>query len=524
MGQSEKGGIFTFAFVDKFKAKHHERRARRREAKLLRQSMGRRSLFQRDHDERSKHEHQEKPPHWNRHSLQHESQRRRSISKTHDTSLHRHTLHEHPGAASIKADAFSRLATAHATPKPKRSLDETLHFSFSGGGWLMVYMYGVCKALQEQKLEENSKFIGTSAGCLSIVSLVLGSDFDEICDSVINSYVPAAHGSWKGPFNMREYLVDAITRHANTDNIHKLEGKVTVVYTSLSAWASRRVSHFKNPVHMLHTMVASCCATPLVGMPFEHEGEYVIDGGLLDNQPLFEGIPTITVSPNVFSGADIRPSRYVPAWWSMYPPSQRDMQWLYDLGYEDALSWCIREGFPGSEDIVVPTKGANYDGQWKTVIGQVVGYRWVEDTVLAAVGLLHLSKKTTTYNFLRVEMMIWKLVAVVAAALDRVSLFWAILASGTLLALVMLDQHHTFEFMLVLAAHTCVGLMKCKNAYTHVNSSEQWRVLQASVMAMEKHSGANEHAHPTYEHALTREQHDVLVESSFIYRMSSSFV
>ncbi|RLN44510.1 hypothetical protein BBJ29_008014 [Phytophthora kernoviae] len=245
------------------------------------------------------------------------------------------------------------------TPKPKKLLDETLHFSFSGGGWLMVYMYGVAKALREQKLHDNAKFIGTSAGCLSIVSLVLDSDFDAICDSVINDYVPAAHATWKGPFNMREYLVDAITHHADVNNMDKLNDKVTVVYTSLSGWVSRRVSNFKNPIHLLYTMVASCCATPLVGLPFKHEGEYVIDGGLLDNQPLFDGISTITVSPNVFSDADIRPSRYVPAWWSMYPPSQRDMQWLYDLGYEDALSCNEVTRYVGGDDGAQCSAGGN---------------------------------------------------------------------------------------------------------------------------------------------------------------------
>ncbi|KAE9054529.1 hypothetical protein PF005_g32942, partial [Phytophthora fragariae] len=36
----------------------------------------------------------------------------------------------------------------------------------------MVYMYGVCKALRQLKVDERAKFIGTSAGCLSVVSLV----------------------------------------------------------------------------------------------------------------------------------------------------------------------------------------------------------------------------------------------------------------------------------------------------------------------------------------------------------------
>lgn len=169
---------------------------------------------------------------WGRHSLLIESRRCRSISKK------------------------PQLNVQPTTSKPSQSTDETLHFSFSGGGWLMIYMYGVCKALREQKVDDNAKFIGTSAGCLSIVSLVLKSNFDKICDSVINDYMTAAHANWKGPFKMRDYLIDAITRHGNVNNMDNLHGKVTVVYTSLSAWVTGRVTHFKNPVHLLQTMVA----------------------------------------------------------------------------------------------------------------------------------------------------------------------------------------------------------------------------------------------------------------------------
>ncbi|POM62450.1 Patatin-like phosphoLipase [Phytophthora palmivora] len=379
----------------------------------------------------------------------------------------------------------------------------------------MVYMYGVCKALREQKVDENAKFIGTSAGCLSIVSLVLSSDFDEICDSVVNDYVPSAHATWTGPFKMRDYLIDAITRHGNVNNMDKLHGKVTVVYTSLSAWVTRRVSHFKNPLHLLQTMVASCCATPLVGFPFLHEGEYVIDGGLLDNQPLFEeDVRTITVTPNVFAGADIKPSRYVPPWWSMYPPSQRDMQWLYDLGYEDGLSWCKCEGVPGSENIVVPTKAAEYDGEWKTVIGQVVGYRSIENLVLTVADLLLLSEESITCNFVRLELLLWKMTAIVAVVISRMTIIWSVLVSCMLMLLVLTSQHHTIEFILVLGGHLVLALVKIKNACSQIHSSEKWRLLQGAVIATES----------VKKHGLTPQQHGLLAKYSYIYRLSNLLV
>ncbi|GMF54226.1 unnamed protein product [Phytophthora fragariaefolia] len=435
-----------------------------------------------------------------RHNLRIDSHLHQAPILSPDTTFHLNTQHELPGPDMTAA-------------KAAQPCTEPLYFSFSGGGWLMVYMYGVCKALREQKVDENAKFIGTSAGCLSIVSLVLNSDFDEICDSVVNDYVPPARASWRGPFQMRDYLVDAVKRHGNVDNMHKLHGKVTIVYTSLSAWVTRRVSHFKNPLHLLQTMIASCCATPLVGLPFEHEGEYVIDGGLLDNQPLFgDGVCTITVTPNVFAdAADIRPSRYVPPWWSMYPPSQREMWWLYGLGYADGLSWCVRQGLPGSESIVVPTKAAEFKGEWKMIVGQLVGYRSVEDAVLAVAELLMLSEETITSNVIQLEIVLWRLVAVVAALLDWTTVFWAVLAAATLVGLTLLDQQFTLEFVVVLGSYLAVAVLKLKEVCWQVHSSSHWHELRLCLAAMET----------TCKVGLTLQQEALLAKWSFAFRFSS---
>ncbi|KAE8883007.1 hypothetical protein PF011_g30517 [Phytophthora fragariae] len=443
--QAEKSGVFALELVDRLKAKHHARKERKRLLRPWSQG-GRRSVLRwRRTDRRDLLRKLSEPR-----GLHFESRRCRLLRATYDTDTNVH--------------AQSRLEPSPDVA-PLESAQPPLHFSFSGGGWLMVYMYGVCKALRQLKVDERAKFIGTSAGCLSVVSLVLDSDFDAICDSVVHDYVPAARASWRGPFQMRDYLVDAVTRHANVDNIHKLHGKVTIVYTSLSAWATRRVSRFKNPVHLLQTMVASCCATPLVGLPFQHEGEYVVDGGLLDNQPLFEdGVRTITVTPNVFAAADIRPSRYVPPWWSMYPPTQREMRWLFALGYEDGLAWCVRRGLPGAEGVEVPTEAATYRGEWKTVVGQVAGYRSVEDAVLAVAGLLLLSEETVTSSVIRLEILLWRLVAVVAALLQWTTVLWAVLAAVTLMGLTLLGQHCTLEFVVVLGAHLTVAVLKLKEA------------------------------------------------------------
>lgn len=53
----------------------------------------------------------------------------------------------------------------------------------------------------------------------------------------------------------------------------------------------------------------------------------------------------MTISPLYASTASIRPSRYVPLSWIALPPNDTGaIDWLYDLGYRDALFWMSKEG------------------------------------------------------------------------------------------------------------------------------------------------------------------------------------
>lgn len=61
--------------------------------------------------------------------------------------------------------------------------------------------------------------------------------------------------------------------------------------------------------------------------------------------PFFQGLKTVTISPLYASTASIRPSRYVPLSWIALPPNDPGaIDWLYDLGYRDALFWMANEG------------------------------------------------------------------------------------------------------------------------------------------------------------------------------------
>ena len=57
----------------------------------------------------------------------------------------------------------------------------------------------------------------------------------------------------------------------------------------------------------------------------KYRGEWVCDGGLSDFKPVIDA-DTITVSPFYFDYADIKPSRYIPPWWALYPPRTSSLE------------------------------------------------------------------------------------------------------------------------------------------------------------------------------------------------------
>jgi predicted acylesterase/phospholipase RssA len=335
--------------------------------------------------------------------------------------------------------------------QPADSIDNTpaeLGFSFAGGGWLMCYLFGVAKALHRHGLHSSARFTGTSAGALAAIGLTLDADFDAITHTVISSYVPEAHGSIGGPFRMRRYLTDALTRLANLDAFEKCNEdplKCTVVYTSLSAIEPRRKSTFTSANHLLETLIASCCATPLVGMPFRFEGEWVIDGGLTENQPRFQEYHSVqrivNVSPNVWdTTADIRPSQYVPPWWSMFPPSPQELEWVFTLGQRDGHDWCLSNGC--SQSGVAPVEIPLRPHVEHTALAHFVGYHRIERALQSQMKGFTLTSEWTTSAAMRffADLLVWELVQAATVASGTLWLWMLVAVASALTASVHRDN------------------------------------------------------------------------------------
>jgi len=216
-------------------------------------------------------------------------------------------------------------------------------FSFSAAGWLKMYYWGVAKCLQVHGLaaSENVKFSGSSAGSLAAAGLVVGSDFDKI-KKVSLEKVDEVHGKFFPAFKLREYIRDVLRDMLKDGDEKRLNGRLEVCVTTIAPlMGARKYKNFSSVQDLTEALLASCCIPPFAGLPFVYRGELVFDGGLAQFQPIFDS-QTVTVSAMYFSDADIKPSRYIPTWWVVYPPRREDFEWVFDLGYIDTISWLER--------------------------------------------------------------------------------------------------------------------------------------------------------------------------------------
>lgn len=219
--------------------------------------------------------------------------------------------------------------------------------SFACGGWLQFYMFGVAKALQYQGLDKGVKYAGCSAGALAAVGLILEGDFDDAISFCKNECLPEAYGELTGLFRLNQY----VNRCLNLYLIHKYQDipddMLQIAVTKVSGFRAERVKVHKSKEDLVLSLLSSCAAFPFSPL-ITRDGSWYIDGGLTDFQPVIDE-DTITVSPFYFSDCDIKPSRYVPLWWTFMPPKDRDtVDWLYSLGWHDCIQYVKSRGIPFS--------------------------------------------------------------------------------------------------------------------------------------------------------------------------------
>lgn len=391
-----------------------------------------------------------------------------------------------------------------------------------------MYLFGVAKALQEYKLEKNARMIGSSAGALAATGLALQCDFERIREYVVERCVPQVHASFFGAFRVREFLIDTIRATSDLSRFHELNksdrvGSLTIVYSSLTARKSRRATKFISENHLEKCLIASCTAAPIVGMPFKLDGEYVMDGAVFDFQPIIDK-ETIRISPFYCTDADIRPSQYVPIWWAVYPPSQDDVRWLFDLGYEDGLAWISRSGVCKQR---LPTRSAlPYYGK-KSSVRRVLGYQMGGNRLaeMLLLGFFISVWKPVTFFLLYIELYLQSYITGCRAILHKTAEKRRVTA---LIVLVALCVSFGGKFPISIAAFGAFVLalslvVSCVyNGATQVGS-EDWKKCQACLRNIASLS-LFLRAIPILGSSVQVKRHLFLLEHSFVYRVAHHWV
>lgn len=222
--------------------------------------------------------------------------------------------------------------------------------SFACGAWLQFYLFGVGKALIDSGYQKDVRYLGCSAGALTACGVVLEGNFDDAIQFCKDYCVPRAYQDFSGLFQLSDYVSRCLQLHMlDKFDKEKLKKQLSVSVTRLPYFLPEKVSNFDDKAELVSYLLASSAAFPFADLK-KIKGNWYIDGGLSDFLPI-EDENTITVSPFYFSESDIKPSRYVPLWWTFMPPrSKETIDWLYQLGINDCLKYLEARGLPLDEE------------------------------------------------------------------------------------------------------------------------------------------------------------------------------
>lgn len=264
-----------------------------------------------------------------------------------DEEQNHHNPHDsHSSSNTSSHPSGMHQFTAKEIDRMNRGLPPWESMSFACGGWLQFYMFGVAKGLQACKMDKGVRYYGCSAGALTAAGLVLDGEFDEAIQFCKDYCLPKAYSDIRGLFNLADYVQKCLDLTLLAKFHQGVEpNTLFVAATKLPLGQAERFTVFRTHEDLSTALLCSSAAFPFAPL-VKHKGSWYIDGGLSDFQPV-EDDNTITVSPFYFSECDIKPSRYIPLWWTFLPPKNTDtVEWLYKLGFEDCINYMKQRGIP----------------------------------------------------------------------------------------------------------------------------------------------------------------------------------
>ncbi|XP_059189034.1 patatin-like phospholipase domain-containing protein 2, partial [Centropristis striata] len=201
---------------------------------------------------------------------------------------------------------------------------EVPSISFSGSGFMATYQLGVAQCFVNYApwmLRTAPCVLGASAGSLVAAAVACEMSLITIRDEMLH-FAKQMKAFTLGPFNPSVnvfHWLECILRKHVPDDAYKLaNGRLSVSMTRLSDGKHIIMSEFQSKEDIVQALLCSCFVPVYCGMlPPSLKGEYYVDGGFSNMQPILAVAngQTLTVSP--FSGEiDICPAD-TPCMWDM---------------------------------------------------------------------------------------------------------------------------------------------------------------------------------------------------------------
>lgn len=185
-----------------------------------------------------------------------------------------------------------------------------MNLSFSGCGFLCVYHAGVAAAIKEYAPELlQNKILGASAGSIVACGLITGVCISHATSTILK-VVSQARSRTFGPlhpeFNLLGIVRDELEVILPPNAYEMCTGRLVISLTRWSDHENVIIDEYRSNADLIDAIMCSCFIPLYCGItPPKFRGVQYIDGGVSDNQPIYDE-HTVTVSP--FSGeSDICP-------------------------------------------------------------------------------------------------------------------------------------------------------------------------------------------------------------------------
>ncbi|XP_077200370.1 patatin-like phospholipase domain-containing protein 4 isoform X1 [Paroedura picta] len=248
-----------------------------------------------------------------------------------------------------------------------------LNLSFAACGFLGIYHLGAATALcrHGKKLLNSVKaFAGASAGALIATLLLTVPENIEECVKFTHSFAEETRKQYLGALTPGYDLMTKLRGSIDSilpPNAHEIaENRLFISVTSAKNGRNHLLSNFASREDLVKALLASSFIPLYAGInAVDCNGEKWIDGGLTNGLPILPVGRTVTISP--FCGRlDICPqdrgridvyvkvpkqdlmlsiANFIRLHQSLFPPSQKKMESLFQDGYDDAILFLLKENW-----------------------------------------------------------------------------------------------------------------------------------------------------------------------------------